>query len=164
MNPIFMPYTDIYEAVSRGTVDGFQMVLTLSDAFKHYEVIKTIFCTSMGAPVGPAIVMRRDLFLSFPKDIQKIMIDLRDDFGLRYGEAVKNEEAAVYHRWVFQHGVTLLTLTPEEKTFHAKAVENANALTIKEQEAKGNKAAGKVWEYYLKALKKHTDERAKAKK
>ena len=71
MNPIFMPYTDIYEAVSRGTIDGFQMVLPLSDAFKHYEVVKNIACISMGAPVGPAIMMRRDLFLSLPADIQK---------------------------------------------------------------------------------------------
>ena len=39
------------------------MVLPLSDAFKHYEVVKNIACISMGAPVGPAIMMRRDLFL-----------------------------------------------------------------------------------------------------
>jgi TRAP-type transport system periplasmic protein len=162
MNPIFMPYTDIYEAVSRGTIDGFQMVLPLSDAFKHYEVVRTIACISMGAPVGPAIVMRRDLFLSLPADIQKIIIDLRKEFGVRYAEAVKNDfEAVAYHRWVFEHGVTLLALTPEEKAFNAKAIETANDLMIKEQESKGHKAAGKVWDYYLKALKKYTDERAK---
>jgi TRAP-type C4-dicarboxylate transport system substrate-binding protein len=162
MNPIFMPYTDIYEAVSRGTIDGFQMVLPLSDAFKHYEVVRNIACISMGAPVGPAVMMRRDLFLSLPPDIQKIIVDLRKDFGVRYAEAVKNDfEAVAYHRWVFEYGVTLLTLTPEEKAFNAKAIETANDLMIKEQEGKGHKAAGKVWDYYMKALKKYTDERAK---
>jgi len=162
MNPIFMPYTDIYEAVSRGTIDGFQMVLPLSDAFKHYEVVKNIACISMGAPVGPAIMMRRDLFLSLPADVQNIILDLRKEFGVRYADSVKNDfESVAYHRWVFEHNVTLLTLTPEERAFNAKAIETANDLMVKEQEGKGHKAAGKVWDYYMKALKKYTDERAK---
>ena len=38
---------------------------------------------------------------------------------------------------------------------------NHMCYALKEQEGKGHKAAGKVWDYYMKALKKYTDERAK---
>ena len=34
INPVFMSYADIYEAADRGTIDGVELVLMLSDAFK----------------------------------------------------------------------------------------------------------------------------------
>ena len=82
-------------------------------------------------------MMKRDLFLRLPKDIQKIMLDLRKDFGLRYADAVKNEfEAEVIHRWVFEHGITLLHLHLKKRRFNAKAIETANEPYIKEQEGR----------------------------
>lgn len=161
INPIFMPITDIYEATSRGTIDGSLVSFPLADGMKHYEVFKTFFCPDYGQLTSSGVVINRDLFLRLPKDIQKIMLDLRTDFAKYYSEAVKSDVEGIKHRWVSQHGLKLIPLTPEEKVVSAKAAERANEIFFKEQEAKGHKAVRTVWEYYLKALKKHTDERAK---
>jgi TRAP-type C4-dicarboxylate transport system substrate-binding protein len=48
INPVFMSYADIYEAADRGTIDGVELVLMLSDAFKHYEVIEDLYLAKPG--------------------------------------------------------------------------------------------------------------------
>jgi len=163
-NPIFMPYSDIYEAMSRGTVDGFICALPLSDSMKHYEVIKSAITFNWQQVTTSGILMNRDLFLRLPKDIQTIMMDLRKEFAGYYSDAVKNDISGILYKWIYDRGINFIALTPEEKTFNAKLIEGANDAFIKEQEGKGYKAARTVWDYYLKSLKRITEERAKAKK
>ena len=159
--PIFMPYTDIYEALDRGTVDGFQIVTLPSDAMKHYEVIKCLYMVKMGAAISPGAFMSRKVFQGLPPDIQKIFLDLRKDFGIGYSKALMNVEANIYHKWVFKYDVGLITLIPDEWAFFNKAVDEANATMIQEQEKKGAKASGKVWNFYREALKKRVAEAEK---
>jgi len=163
-NPVFMPYSDIYEAMSRGTVDGFIGAFALSDSMKHYEVIKSAITFNWQQVTASGVLMNRNLFLSLPKDIQTIMMDLRKEFASYYSDAVKNDIAGILYKWVYERGINYIALTPEEKAFNAKLIETTNDTFIKEQEAKGNKAARKVWDYYLKSLKRITEERAKEKK
>ena len=159
--PIFMPYTDIYEAMDRGTVDGFQIVTLPSHAMKHYEVIECLYMVKMGAAISPGAFMSRKVFQGLPADIQKILLDLRRDFGISYSKSLMNVEANIYHEWVFKHDIGLITLVDSEHSFFDEALENANATMIKEQEKKGFKACGKVWDFYRDALKKRVAERAK---
>jgi TRAP-type C4-dicarboxylate transport system substrate-binding protein len=161
INPVFMPYSDIYEATSRGTIDGFVGAYSLSDSMKHYEVVKCSVIPNWGQVTASGVFISREVFLKLPPDIQKIMLDLRKDFATYYAAAVKRDVSSLVYKWIFEHMINHIGLTPEEKEINAKAMETANEAFIKEQEGKGFKNVRKVWDYYMKSLKKHTDERAK---
>ena len=160
-NPIFMPYSDIYEAVQRGTIRGATIAIVLSNAFKHQEVMKCIYMVNQGAAVGCGMMMRRDAFLKLPPDIQETLLKLSKEYGMQYAQALQDLEKSIYAEWVNKDGVTLKKLTKEESDFVGKAEETSRQEMIKAQEAGGHAAAGKVWDYYITALKKYTKERAK---
>ena len=67
MNPIFMAYSDIYEALDRGTIDAAEMVMMLSQTFKHYEVAKYLYMTNAGGSLAGGIFMNRKVFNKLPK-------------------------------------------------------------------------------------------------
>lgn len=48
LNPVTMAFSDIYEAISRGTIDAAEMVFDLGEVFKLYEVVKCITPTNAG--------------------------------------------------------------------------------------------------------------------
>jgi TRAP-type C4-dicarboxylate transport system substrate-binding protein len=160
-NPVFMPYTQVYEAIDRGTIDGSMLAVSLSNAFKHYEVMKCVYIVDLSTALAAGLHMNRDRFQGLPKDIQKTILELRKESGLRFARDLKNLEEKVYVDWVMKHNVTLKALTPEESKVSIKAREEARKYMIKKQESEGHKAARKVWDYYSEALQKYTAERAR---
>jgi hypothetical protein len=93
--------------------------------------------------------------------LQKVLLDLRHDYGIRYAQQTMDLEAVLYKEWQTKHGVKVQYPTPEDlKTIQATG-QKANADLIKKQESEGHRASQKVWDYYLTALKKQEDARAK---
>jgi len=158
MNPTFMSYTDIYEAVDRGTVDAAAISFMLSDTFKHYEVMKCFYMTNSGAAIASGLFLNREVYKKFPKDIQDTFMKLRDDYGVRYGKGVEEREVQLHKEWTTKHGVTLKPLSPEDQKVFKDASDRATEFLLKKQEAAGHKAARKVWNYYLTALKKYEEQ------
>jgi len=163
MNPTFLSYSDIYEAIDRGTVDISNIAVTLSDAFKHYEVMKCVYMTNGGVAIATGLFMNRDVFKKLPKDIQDILLSLRTEYGIRYGKGVEDGETTVRRAWETKHGVTFKELSPEDQKIFVEASNQATEYLLKKQEADGHTAARKVWNYYLSALKKYEDQEAKKK-
>jgi TRAP-type transport system periplasmic protein len=159
--PIFMPYNDLYEAMQRGTVDGFDMALLISDGFKHYEIVKCIYLNGTMASVTSGCSIRRAAFNKLPQDIQKMLIDFRTEYGVRYGKALLDTEASIYDKWTKQYGVTVKQLTNEERIINNKTLADGRIKNIKDVEAKGHKGAQEVWDYYMASLKKYNDKFAK---
>ena len=153
-NPVFMPYSDIYEAVDRGTVGGAIMVLPLSDGFKHYEIIKCVYQVNMGQAVACGFAMSQKAFFKLPQDMQKTILDLRRDYAIRYAKMLKELEDSLYDQWANKHGVTMKVLTPEEAKANQEAIEKSTKEMIKAQESSGHKDAQAVWDYYLAAQRK----------
>ena len=166
-NPIFMSFSDMYEAMDRGTIDALgDMAVVLSNAFKLYEVVK---CVNLNNPPGAhgnggalasGFYMSQKKFYGLPKDIQKMFLDLRREYGIRYAQTLMDDEDATRNEWKTKHGVTFMNASPEDQKFILEAGNIANEEMFKKQESEGHKGVRQVWDYYQKARKKYEKERA----
>jgi TRAP-type C4-dicarboxylate transport system substrate-binding protein len=161
-NPVFMAFGELYEALDRGTIDGIgDCAISLANTFKLYEVVKTMYMAEPGGVVAGGLCINTDVYKKIPKDLQKVLIDLRHDYGIRYAQMTMDLEAVLYKEWQTKHGVKVQYPTPDDQKIIEAAGQKANAAHIKTQESAGHLASQKVWDYYLAALKKHEDARAK---
>jgi TRAP-type C4-dicarboxylate transport system substrate-binding protein len=163
MNPIFMSYSEIYEALDRGTIDAAEQVMMLSQTFKHYEVTKYLYMTAAGGALASGTYINRKLFNKFPKDIQDALIKLRLEYSERYANGTQELEVGFFKEWETKHGVKIVYPSAEDQKALQKAGAEATDSILKKQESEGHKGARKVWDYYMAALKKYEDQRAKKK-
>jgi TRAP-type C4-dicarboxylate transport system substrate-binding protein len=161
-NPIFMSFADMYEAMNRGTVDALgDMAIVLANAFKHYEVVKAVYTNAPpgvhgnGGALASGFYMSRKKFNALPKDTQKMMLDLRREYGVRYAQTLMNDESRIRNEWQTKHGVKFMDPSPADAKFILEAGNRANEEMFKKQEADGHKYVRQVWAYYLKARQKH---------
>ena len=98
-NPIFMPYPDIYEAVDRGTISAFDGAIVLSNGFKHYEVAKCIHLTNSGGSLASGVFMNLKTFKGLPPNVQKILLDLRKEYGVKMAQKQFDDEQTYYKEW-----------------------------------------------------------------
>lgn len=153
-NPVFMPYSDIYEALSRGTIDGSILAVVLSNAFKHYEVVKCLFPIKVGQAVACGFAMNRKAFFKLPHDVQKTLLDLRRVYAIRYARMLKALETKIFNEWATKYGVIIKKLTPEEAKINEQAIIGSRKAMIKAEESAGHKYAQAVWDYYMADQKK----------
>jgi TRAP-type transport system periplasmic protein len=164
VSPIFMAFGDLYEALSRGTVDGIgDLAISLADTFKLYEVVKTYYLSDTGGVVAGGLCINTDVWKKIPMDLQKVILDVRSDYGIRYAQETMDLEGVLAKKWQTQHKVNFQIPTPEDFKIIEAAGKKANAALIKKQESEGHAASQKVWDYYQAALKKHEEARAKKK-
>lgn len=162
-NPIFMPYPEIYEAIDRGTISAYDCAIVLSHGFKHYEVTKCILLTNSGGSLASGVFMNLKTFKSLPGDIQKTLLDLRKEYGMKMAQKQMDDEAKYFKEWNTKYGVTLKSLTPQEQKINLEAGKQAQEYMLKKQESDGHGAVRKVWDYYMTARKKYEGERAQKK-
>lgn len=167
-NPIFMSFADMYEAMNRGTVDALgDMAIVLANAFKHYEVVKAVYSNAPagvngnGGALASGFYMSHKKFSALPQGTQKMFLDLRREYGIRYAQTLMDDESAIRKEWATKHGVKFLNPTPEDARFIQEAGNAANEQMFKKQEADGHKYVRQVWAYYQKARQKHEAERRK---
>ncbi len=105
-NPIFMSFADMYEAMNRGTVDALgDMAIVLANAFKHYEVVKAVYTNAPpgvngnGGALASGFYMSQKKFNALPKDTQKMLLDLRREYGMRYAQTLMDDESTIRKEW-----------------------------------------------------------------
>jgi len=158
INPVFMSYADIYEALERGTVFGSDFIFQLSDAFKHYEVGKYASMANSGAVLAATHHMiNKKVFASLDKDIQDILMGMRHEYNAHYAKNLMEFESGIMEKWKNQHGGTFSTLSDEDIATAAKAGKEAQEFFIKKQES-GGAPARKVWDFYRKSYDKYDNE------
>ena len=162
-NPIFMPYPDIYEAVDRGTISAYDCAVVLSNGFKHYEVTKGIHLINSGGALASGVFMNLKTFRGLPQGVQKILLDLRKEYGMKMAQKQFDDEQKYYKEWNTKHGVTIKKLSAGDEKLVKEARQKAQEYMLKKQESGGVKGTRKVWDYYMTALKKYEAERAKKK-
>jgi TRAP-type C4-dicarboxylate transport system substrate-binding protein len=169
-NPIFMSFSDMYEAMNRGTIDALgDMAIVLSNAFKLYEVVKVVNADNPpgvhgnGGALASGFYMSQKKFNALPKETQKMLLDLRREYGVRYAQTLMDDEGAMRKEWTAKHGVMFVDASPADQKFILEAGNAANEQMFKKQEAEGHKGVREVWAYYLKARQKYEAERAKKK-
>jgi TRAP-type C4-dicarboxylate transport system substrate-binding protein len=167
-NPIFMSFADMYEAMNRGTVDALgDMAIVLANAFKHQEVVKAVYSNAPagvngnGGALASGFYMSQKKFSALPKDTQKMFLDLRREYGVRYAQTLMDDESVIRKEWQTKHGVRFHNPSPEDARFIQEAGNAANEQLLKKQEADGHKGVRNTWGYYLKARQKYEAERKK---
>lgn len=167
-NPIFMSFAEMYEAMNRGTVDALgDMAIVLANAFKHHEVVKAVYTNAPagvngnGGALASGFYMSQKKFNALPKDTQKMFLDLRKEYGIRYAQTLMDDEGVIRNEWQTKHGVKFHNPSPEDAKYIQQAGDAANEQLFKKQEADGHKYVRQVWAYYLNARQRHEAERKK---
>lgn len=83
--PIFMPITDVYEAMERGVIGGFENTLSLAADLKQNEVTDIVLDLNSGVVMGASTVMNLDTWNELPEPVQEIILDT----GVEWGEVVQ---------------------------------------------------------------------------
>ena len=122
-NPIFMSFSDMYEAMNRGTVDALgDMAIVLSNAFKLHEVAKAVYSNAPpgvhgnGGALASGFYMSQKKFNALPKDTQKMLLDLRREYGVRYAQTLMDDESAIRKEWQANHGVKFYDPHPRTRS------------------------------------------------
>lgn len=84
MKPVFMSISDVYEAVSRGALWGFENTFNLANDLKHFEVISTLVVVNSGTVMSGGTLMNLKKFNSLSERDQKAVMEA----GIEWGEMV----------------------------------------------------------------------------
>jgi TRAP-type transport system periplasmic protein len=148
--PVAMPTTELYDALSRGVVDGFTANYDVLEAQRMAEIAK--FGTENRGSAwraGWAAVMNKNAFNALPKDIQTLIDQMSeeqiDKFGNMWDEAdVRGKEFAL------KKGMKISVLSKEEDARWAERVKplyDDYVKRMKEKNLPGEEAVKFVQDY-----------------
>jgi TRAP-type C4-dicarboxylate transport system substrate-binding protein len=168
MNPVFMTFPEMYNAMDRGTVDALgENVLMLANSFKLNEVIGNVHnanppgTNGNGGVIGSAFFMRGQTWRSLKPEHQRMLKELRWEYGIRYASSLMEMEKSIRADWAAKNKITFQSSSPEDAQKILKAANTANEVFYKKQEAAGAKNVRAVYDYYLKARRKYEDQHKK---
>lgn len=94
--PVQSNLNEAYTAMQTGVYDGWVMLADPTVSFKLHEVSKQFVNMDFGAAHTPLLTMNRDSFRNLPPAIQKIIMEVGDEFTTRMGEVThERQEAAL---------------------------------------------------------------------
>jgi len=160
LNPVTIAFSDIYEGISRGTIDAAEMVYDLGDVFKLYEVVKCITPTNSGNIIAVGGIMNLKVYNKLPKDIQAIIQDMFEEHAIRYARGLEELESVLRDKWTKQYGVTVQTFSSEDTKMMIEVANNVRESFIKKNEAEG-RPGRKVWDFYVSARKRYEEQGVK---
>lgn len=83
--PISIPWNDVYEALSKGVVEGSTNYIITVRPIKHNEVSKYYIAAGLGQAVQLEII-NRDFWDALPDDIKTVMTETMRDAQMRFAE------------------------------------------------------------------------------
>ncbi|MBW2649672.1 MAG: TRAP transporter substrate-binding protein [Deltaproteobacteria bacterium] len=153
---VAMPQGDTYEALQKGVVEGTFTPIETLKGWRQAEVVKyTTNCTGVGYTTAMFVVMNPEKWNALPKDLQKIMEDVSEEWIGVHGEAWDrgDDEGRAY---TLSQGNEIIALSEEENKRWAEAVgpviENYISAT-EEKGLPGKNAVAKVKELIAKYSK-----------
>jgi TRAP-type C4-dicarboxylate transport system substrate-binding protein len=157
-----MVFPDMYPAMDRGTIDALgEMVFLLSDTFKLNEVAKHVHMMNPpglkgnGGVIGAGLFMSGKKFRTLPPATQKMLVELRNEYGVRYATELMKAEEQIKKKWADNNKITFSFSTPADEQRIAQAGTVANESYMKKLEAEGAPNVRKVAAFYTEARKRH---------
>lgn len=161
-----VPYTEVYTAIDRNTIDGGQFYFGDICTYKISEVVKYVTDPMSGYLCTSWYVINADLWNRLPADVQKVFMDIRPELYQKLAEGDAEEMANCVEE-LKKRGVEVINLPPEEaaqwkeksmylrKEF-AKDIDQHPALQkyLKEKGLTGQMVVDKIDEL----VKKHADD------
>lgn len=90
--PITMPGPEVYEALSRGTIDANLRCVYAAMAIKLYEVAKYQFMYPVGMNVGYPLVMNLNKWNKLPKEVQSVFLEVAEELPRRVADVNAQKE------------------------------------------------------------------------
>jgi len=142
--PVVMPASDVYDALSKGVMEGIVINWAAVGQFKFYEVANytTVNHKTSVSAVG-YIVMNKSKWNTLPPDVQKIIDQLSEEYALQMARVWDEKDTeAIKGAAAYKHQTIDLTDAEEERWFQQAApIYDAY---VKEKSAKGLPAAEAV--------------------
>lgn len=152
--PVAMPWPEVYEALSRGTLDANVGFVTANRAAKLHEVAKHHTRIGLGAPAGPAAIMNKKVWDGLPKEIHEIIRGLGKEYADRLADVYEKEVQDAVREMEAQ-GVRFYDWPPADR-----AKLQASMEAIWESWAKGMEARGipgrEALQRYVELQKKYS--------
>jgi TRAP-type C4-dicarboxylate transport system substrate-binding protein len=135
-NPVGMPMPATVEALQKGVVKGLYSSLEVMKDFKFAETCKYVTLTD--TVIYPfAVVMNMNEWNSLPKDVQKILDDLKIEQSKWTGEYMDNHVKAAMQWAVDTQGVEVIKLSAVEKAKWDAKLQPITDKWIAQAKAKG---------------------------
>jgi TRAP-type C4-dicarboxylate transport system substrate-binding protein len=137
LKPVFMAITDVYEAVERGALWGFENTLNLSNDLKLYEVINTLVPLNSGTVMSSYTIMNLKKFQSLPPDLQKILIDTGVDWAENsLAKALYEKEQGIQQDWITKRGIKVVKPQADDLAYIKKTGRDAALELAKKQDVR----------------------------
>ena len=136
--PVAIPAPDVYDALSKGVVDGMLWSYEALKGFRVGEFVKyTNENTNTAYGAVFAVVMNKKKWNALPPDIQKIVDELSSEYIEKYAKMWEdiNTEGK---QWLKDRGDELIALSPEEQArWYEKGAKPVVDEYLKEMKVKG---------------------------
>ena len=135
-NQVGMPMSETPEALQKGVVQGLFSSLEVMKDLKFAEICRYVTMTE--TVIYPfAVVMNLDAWNALPEDVKRVMDALRAEQAAWTGAYMDQhvEDAVAWSKQ--QHGVEVITLSPEERSKWDALLEPITAKWIEDAKAKG---------------------------
>jgi TRAP-type C4-dicarboxylate transport system substrate-binding protein len=139
--PVFMPMTDLYQALERGTIDGCMVAIEACQSFRVHEVTK--YCTMIDiSSITMGTAWNINSWNNLPQDIQKLLGggELGPSYmPIHYGPAFEKLTKRGLEL-MKQAKVETITLSPDELARWKKLTMPVWDMWVKSMEAQGKPA------------------------
>lgn len=137
LKPVFMAITEVYEAMSRGALWGFENTLNLANDLKQYEVINNLVLLNSGVVMSSYTIMNKKKFDSLPKDLQKIILDTGVDWAENsLARALIEKEKGIVQEWIEKRGIKVVKPKREDLAYMKKVGHEAALDLAKKQDVR----------------------------
>lgn len=136
--PVAMPMPEVYDALSKGVVDGLMTQYQPMENFRTGELVKYVTESPDTAYTAAfAVVMNKRKFESLPPDVQKIIDQISGEYVEKF-DAMWTRMDAFGKEWVVKKGVEINVLSPDEGArWYEKGSKPIVEAYIKDMKAKG---------------------------
>ncbi|MCK4789662.1 MAG: TRAP transporter substrate-binding protein [Desulfobacteraceae bacterium] len=135
--PVAMGQGGVYEALQKGVVDATFSPIEVLKGWKQGEVVKyTIECYSVGYTAGFYVAMNVNKWNALPKDVQKVIVDVNNEWIAKHGKAWDDSDKAG-REFTLSLGNKIIPLSKAEGARWSKAVQPVIDGYIKAKSAKG---------------------------
>ncbi|MCL4181904.1 MAG: TRAP transporter substrate-binding protein [Burkholderiaceae bacterium] len=139
--PVSLPPTDVYDALSKGVIDGAPVISDALVALKWEDSLKyTTRNMRTSYANNGYFVMNRKRFASLPAAVQKIVDELSDEYVMKMSRLWDEKEADAVAA-LKAKGHTTITLSAEEEEKWVRRIEPVYEAYVKDKSARGLPAA-----------------------
>jgi TRAP-type transport system periplasmic protein len=152
-NPIAMPMPDVFDALSKGIVDGGCFATASAKGYRLHEICKFYIDLRLGMG-GPVWVMKKSVFEKLPPDIQNVIKEVSADIA-KHTYELENQFLKDAKELFKTQGVTFIEFPKaDQEKYEQIGVQPVIEKWIKDKEAKGLNGT-KVWKAFQDSAAKY---------